>query len=44
MQIVEGNAVKLETVRYYVGSLLIGSLAGLLIGTGTVILTDKERL
>ena len=28
MQIVEGNAVKLETVRYYVGSALIGGLLG----------------
>lgn len=44
MQMIEGNAVKLETIRYYVGSLLIGGLAGALIGTGTVILTDKERL
>ena len=44
MQNVEGNIVKLETVRYYVGSILIGGLVGLFIGTGTVILTDKERL
>lgn len=44
MQVVEGNAVRLETVRYYVGSILIGGLAGLLIGAGTVILTDRERL
>ena len=44
MQVVEGNAVRLETVRYYVGSILIGGLAGLLIGSGTVILTDRERL
>lgn len=44
MQVVEGNAVRLETVRYYVGSILIGGLAGCLIGTGTVILTDKKRL
>jgi hypothetical protein len=28
MQIVSGKAVRLETVRYYVGSLLIGALAG----------------
>ncbi len=28
MQIVSGNAVKLETVRYYVGSALIGGLLG----------------
>ena len=44
MQVVEGNAIMLETARYYVGSILIGGLAGLLIGTGTVILTDRERL
>ena len=45
MQVMEGNgAIRLETVRYYVGSLLIGGLFGFLIGTGTVILTDKERL
>ncbi len=28
MQIVSGNAVKLETARYYVGSALLGALAG----------------
>lgn len=44
MQIIEGNAVKMETVRYYVGSMLIGGLAGWLVGTGTVLLTDKKRL
>lgn len=44
MQIMEGNAVRLETVRYYVGSILIGGLIGFFIGTGTVILTDRERL
>lgn len=44
MQIIEGNAVKLETVRYYAGSMLIGGLAGWFIGTGTVLLTDKKRL
>ena len=44
MQVVEGNAIMLETARYYVGSILIGGLAGLLIGAGTVILTDRERL
>jgi hypothetical protein len=32
MQIVSGEAVKLETVRYYVGSLLIGALAGAAFG------------
>jgi hypothetical protein len=33
MQLVSGKAVKLETVRYYVGSLLIGALAGAAAGT-----------
>jgi hypothetical protein len=33
MQIVSGKAVRLETVRYYVGSLLIGALAGAAFGT-----------
>ncbi len=28
MQIVAGNAVKLETARYYVGSALLGGLFG----------------
>lgn len=32
MQIVSGKAVKLETVRYYVGSILIGGLAGIVVG------------
>lgn len=32
MQIVSGKAVKLETVRYYAGSLLIGGLAGAVLG------------
>lgn len=34
MQIVDGNAVRLETARYYVGSVLIGGLGGYLICTG----------
>ncbi|MCH5258198.1 MAG: hypothetical protein J1F18_00530 [Lachnospiraceae bacterium] len=38
MQIVEGNAVVLETVRYYVGSILIGGLAGYLTGVVTIML------
>jgi hypothetical protein len=33
MQLVSGKAVKLETARYYVGSLLIGALAGAVLGT-----------
>ncbi len=33
MQIVEGNAVWLETVRYFLGSLIIGGAAGYLICT-----------
>ncbi|MGN0278040.1 MAG: hypothetical protein ACI4C4_01655 [Lachnospiraceae bacterium] len=32
MQIISGKAVKLETVRYYVGSVLIGGFAGTVIG------------
>lgn len=32
MQVLEGNAVKLETVRYYVGSALIGGLFGAVAG------------
>ncbi len=44
MQVVEGNGVRLETVRYYVGSILIGGLIGFFIGTGTMILTGRERL
>ncbi|MBP3476258.1 MAG: hypothetical protein J6K48_08090 [Lachnospiraceae bacterium] len=32
MQIVSGKAVKLETVRYYVGSVMIGGLAGAVFG------------
>ncbi|MCM1153939.1 MAG: hypothetical protein NC314_02015 [Roseburia sp.] len=43
MQVVEGNAVRLESVRYYVGSILIGGLAGVFIGAGTVMITDRER-
>lgn len=42
MQIVSGKAVKLETVRYYVGSVLIGGLAGF--GAGILIyLTVDEQ-
>ena len=43
MQIVDGKAVTLETVRYYTGSLLIGGLAGYLICVGTILLTDREK-
>ncbi len=32
MQLVQGNAVRLETVRYYVGSVLIGGLCGVAAG------------
>lgn len=31
MQIIEGNAIKLETLRYYLGSILIGAFTGYLI-------------
>lgn len=41
MQIVSGKAVKLETVRYYVGSVLIGGLAGL--GAGTLLLGSRGK-
>lgn len=44
MQIIDGNAVTLETVRYYLGSMAIGALAGYLISTGTMLSIDKERL
>lgn len=37
MQVVTGKAVKLETARYYVGSLLIGGLLGWLAGLAPVI-------
>ncbi len=41
MQVVSGKAVKLETVRYYVGSMLIGGLAGAAVGV--VLCGLKER-
>lgn len=41
MQIIEGNAVALETARYYVGSVLLGSLAGYLLCVG-ICLCRKE--
>lgn len=41
MQIVSGKAVKLETVRYYVGSMLIGGLAGA--AAGVILCRLKER-
>ncbi|MCM1387504.1 MAG: hypothetical protein NC231_09260 [Bacillus sp. (in: Bacteria)] len=43
MQIVDGKAVTLETVRYYTGSVLIGALAGYLLCVGTILLTGRER-
>ena len=43
MQIVEGNAVMLETVRYYAGSAMIGGLSGYLVCVGTMILKDRKR-
>ena len=33
MQLVQGKAITLETVRYYVGSALIGGLCGMAVGT-----------
>lgn len=44
MQIVEGNAVVLETARYYTGSILIGGLTGYMVGAGIILLYDKRRL
>ena len=41
MQIIEGNAAALETARYYVGSVLIGGLAGYLLCVG-ICLHRKE--
>ena len=43
MQVVDGKAVTLETVRYYTGSLLIGGLAGYLVCVGLILLTDREK-
>ena len=43
MQVLEGNAVTLETARYYVGSMMIGGLAGYLITVGIIILKDTRR-
>ncbi len=31
MQLIEGNAIRIETVRYYLGSVMIGALAGFII-------------
>lgn len=44
MQIVEGNAVVLETARYYVGSVMIGGLAGYVVCAGTIIINNRRRL
>lgn len=38
MQIVDGNAVWLETFRYYLGSILIGGLAGYLLYAAYIVL------
>lgn len=44
MQLVQGKAVKLETARYYVGSVLIGGFCGWAAGVLYCILTeDKKR-
>lgn len=43
MQVLEGNAVRLETVRYYVGSILIGGLAGYLICVGSLLTANKKK-
>ena len=43
MQIVEGRAVTLETVRYYAGSMLIGGLTGYLFCAGALIRKDRKN-
>ncbi|MDE6213318.1 MAG: hypothetical protein K2M70_07585 [Lachnospiraceae bacterium] len=43
MQIVAGKAVKLETVRYYTGSALIGGLLGAALGIGMMRKKHEER-
>lgn len=42
MQIVDGKAVTLETVRYYTGSALIGAFAGYLLCVGTILLKVEK--
>lgn len=44
MQVVDGQAVALESVRYYTGSIFIGALAGYLVCAGTILLTDREKV
>lgn len=43
MQIIEGNAVMVETARYYVGSLLIGGLAGYLICAAWYLRAEERK-
>ena len=42
MQIIAGNAVKLETVRYYVGSVLIGGFLGAAAGISLLFFRKRE--
>lgn len=42
MQIVSGKAVKLETVRYFVGSVLIGGFFGALLGIALGLSKEKS--
>lgn len=41
MQVLEGNAVKLETVRYYVGSALIGGLFGAVVWISVLLIRKR---
>ncbi len=44
MQLVTGEAVKLETARYYVGSVMIGGLFGTLLSLGFLCLRKKAAM
>ncbi|MCH5248441.1 MAG: hypothetical protein J1E98_00840 [Lachnospiraceae bacterium] len=44
MQVVEGNVVRIETVRYYLGSILIGGFAGYLLCTVVRTLSGKRKV
>lgn len=43
MQVITGKAVGLETVRYYLGSILIGAAAGALIGVSGMGCRERKR-
>lgn len=44
MQVISGKAVKLETVRYYVGSVLIGGFAGAALGMAFLEAGTKSKV